>query len=51
MIKFGIKTRDCLGLQKVEQFSKTINRVADIKIIHKLDDYYCSNFNGLGGDS
>ena len=51
MIKFGIKTRDCLGLQKVEQFPKTINRVADIKKIHKLDDYYRSNLNGLGGDS
>ncbi len=51
MIKFGIKTRDCLGLQKVEQFPKTINRVADIKKIHKLDKNNCSNLNGLGGDS
>ncbi len=48
MIKFGIKTSDCLGLQKVEQFPITLNRVADIKKIHKLDDYNCSNFEWLG---
>lgn len=51
MIKVGIKTCDCLGLQKVEQFPITLNRVADINKIHKLDEYYCSNLNGLGGDS